>query len=83
MYIITFIQIIGKLELNVIFWILTIWSPTISAIIVTGLIKGRSGIKNLLKKLLIWKFSYKWYLAAIVITLAPLTVAIFYTYIWW
>ena len=38
------------------------YGPTISAIIVEKITNGNQGIKELLKKLLIWKVHFKWYL---------------------
>ena len=48
------------------FWALPgAWGPTISAILVTWIHEGKTGVKQLLKKLLIWRASYKYYLFAI------------------
>ncbi|MFX0002424.1 MAG: CPBP family intramembrane glutamic endopeptidase [Promethearchaeota archaeon] len=61
-----------------ILWILTAWSPTISAIIVSGFIGGWSEIKKLLGGFLKWKVSIKWYLAGFLLMIAPLVFAGFY-----
>lgn len=48
------------------FWALPgAWGPTISAILVTWMHDGKTGVKQLLKKLLIWRVSIKYYLFAI------------------
>ena len=48
------------------FWALPgAWGPTISAILVTWMHEGKTGVKQLLKKLLIWRISVKYYLFAI------------------
>lgn len=71
----------GVLSFNVpgfILWILMIFSPTISAITVTGIINGRTGIKTLLKGFSIWKVGLIWYFAASLFLIAPLIAGIFY-----
>lgn len=48
------------------FWALPgAWGPTFSAILVTWINEGKMGVKQLLKKLLIWRVSFKYYLFAI------------------
>ncbi|MEQ9168707.1 MAG: CPBP family intramembrane glutamic endopeptidase [Fulvivirga sp.] len=48
------------------FWALPgAWGPTISAIFVTWIHDGKASVKQLLKKLLIWRVSIKYYLFAI------------------
>lgn len=48
------------------FWVLPgAWGPTIAAIILTYAEHGKSGIKKLLRKLLIWKIPFRYYLFAI------------------
>lgn len=48
------------------FWALPgAWGPTISAILVTWFHEGKTGVKQLLKKLLIWRLPVKYYLFAI------------------
>lgn len=44
------------------------FGPTLSAFIVTWLVYSKTGISNLMKRLLMWKVNYKWYLLAIFIT---------------
>jgi CAAX protease family protein len=41
------------------------WMPGLAAILVTGAISGRSGIKTLLGRLLIWRLGLRWYLVPI------------------
>jgi membrane protease YdiL (CAAX protease family) len=57
---------------QIIYWIITAWSPTISALILSGIIGGIKGIGNLLKGFLKWKISFKWYLAAFILMIGPL-----------
>ncbi|TPN86926.1 CPBP family intramembrane glutamic endopeptidase [Aquimarina algicola] len=48
------------------FWVLLgAWGPTIAALILTYRKKGKKGIRKLLKKILIWKVKFKYYLFAI------------------
>jgi membrane protease YdiL (CAAX protease family) len=57
---------------------LGVFSPTISAIIVSGLIGGWTEIKKLLKGYLKWKVNYKWYLAGFFLMIGPLIFTLFY-----
>ncbi|MFX1420475.1 MAG: CPBP family intramembrane glutamic endopeptidase [Promethearchaeota archaeon] len=84
-YLIMILAVITRLLIPIIMpdpmlWILTAWSPTISAIIVSGLIGGWSEIKKLLKGFLIWKIGIKWYLAGFLLMIAPLIFAMFYIF---
>lgn len=61
---------VGLLNLNIpseIIW-LAEFGPSLSAIIITALIYGRTGTTSLLKRLLMWKTSIKWYFFAILVT---------------
>jgi hypothetical protein len=40
------------------------YGPTFAALIMAGILQGRSGIKALLKKYLIWRVDFRWYLVA-------------------
>ncbi|NNL16984.1 MAG: CPBP family intramembrane metalloprotease [Flavobacteriaceae bacterium] len=52
------------------------YGPTISAIIVEKITNGNRGIKELLKKLLVWKVHIKWYLFIFFIPILLYTVAV-------
>ena len=41
------------------------WMPGLAAVLVTGAINGRSGIRTLLGRLLIWRLGIRWYLVPI------------------
>ena len=41
------------------------WGPGLAAIIVTGAVSGRAGVKNLFRRYLIWRVSLGWYLIAL------------------
>src|SRR5947207_11158256 len=41
------------------------WMPGLAAILVTGAMTGRSGIRTLLGRLLIWRLGFRWYLVPI------------------
>ena len=60
------------------FIIITIWSPTISAIIVSAFIGGWLEIKKLLKGYIRWKVGIKWYIAGFLLLIGPLIFAGFY-----
>ncbi len=63
---------------EILYWILSAWSPTISAIFISGLSGGWNQIKSLLKGFLKWRVGIKWYLAAFFIMLGPLAFALIY-----
>jgi len=80
-YLLIIISVILRLYANMhfaLYWILSAWSPTISAIIISGIIGGWSEIKKLLSGFLRWKVSIKWYLAACLLFIVPLIFAGFY-----
>lgn len=41
------------------------WGPGLAAIIVVGALRGKTGIKNLFRRYLIWRVSIGWYLIAL------------------
>ena len=45
------------------------FAPTVAAIMMTGILEGKPGVKKLLAKLLIWRVGFRWWLAAFL--LAP------------
>jgi len=62
----------------ILFTIVTIWSPTISAIIVSAFIGGWKEIKKLLKGYIRWRVAIKWYIAGFLLMIGPLIFAGFY-----
>jgi CAAX protease family protein len=44
--------------------ILTGWAPGIAAIVITTIVMGRAGIRELLKRFLVWRVGVQWYLTA-------------------
>lgn len=44
--------------------ILTGWAPGIAAIVITTIMMGRAGIRELLKRFLVWRVGVQWYLVA-------------------
>jgi len=69
---------LGRAFPEVLYWFISYWSPTISAITISGLIGGWNQIKSLIKGVLKWRVGLKWYLAAFLIMLAPLLFALIY-----
>ncbi len=70
-----------KLFLNVddfVYQAISIWSPTISAVILSGLLGGMPAVGKLLRGFTIWRVNYKWYLAAMFLFIGPLIFALFY-----
>lgn len=59
-------------------WFLNAFSPTISALILSGIIGGWREVKHLLSGFTRWKVGLRWYLAAAYLFLGPLTVALIY-----
>ena len=58
--------------------IIMIWSPTISAIIISGLIGGWKELKKLLGGFLKWKVGLTWYFAGFLLMIGPLIFAAIY-----
>lgn len=56
----------GKVSITNPLFILAVYAPGISAIVVTGVIDGAEGIRRLLGKFLRWRFGIRWYLAILV-----------------
>lgn len=90
MIIFALIQIIFKIPsftlyyynlISFLIWVFMVFSPTIAAVMITGIVNGVSGIKKLLKGFLIWNVNYRWYLAAFLLILVPLIVGFFYSLI--
>ncbi|WP_321299850.1 type II CAAX endopeptidase family protein [uncultured Sphaerochaeta sp.] len=52
------------------------FGPTISALLITGITKGRSGLKELLTKVLIWKVSLFWYVFSLFSTLGAILLSL-------
>ena len=52
------------------------YGPTMAALLMTYALKGRTGIRDLLAKLLIWRVRWKWYLFVILVPIALLILAI-------
>lgn len=59
-------------------WFLAIFSPTISALTVSGIIGGLDEIKRLLAGLTRWRVGFFWYFAAAFLFLAPLGITLIY-----
>jgi membrane protease YdiL (CAAX protease family) len=44
--------------------ILTGWAPGIAAVVITTIVAGRAGVRELLRRFLIWRVGIQWYLTA-------------------
>lgn len=60
-----FSQGIISVQLPEILEIFTGWSPAIAALIVSGILAGRSGIRDVFGRFLIWRVGFRWYLVGI------------------
>lgn len=69
---------LGHVFPEFLFWFLSFWSPTLSALIVSGLIGGWTQIKSWLKGFTRWRVGIQWYFAAFFIMLGPLLIALVY-----
>ena len=54
--------------------LLAIWGPTLSALLLTGLISGKAGLRDLLSRLLRWRVGVQWY-AFVLLIWAAITLA--------
>jgi membrane protease YdiL (CAAX protease family) len=50
--------------------VLTGWAPGLAAVLISAIIAGRAGVRDLLRRFLIWKVGFQWYLLALFL-LAP------------
>ena len=58
-------QGIVSAPLPVFFEILTGWAPGISAILISAVVAGRTGVRELLGRFLIWRVDFRWYLVGL------------------
>lgn len=85
-YAISYIAVFGFIRLNPgqpmvewsLVWLTFIFSPTISAILVSWVIGGWPEVKDLLSGFARWKVGVRWYLAAGFLLLGPFAVALVY-----
>jgi membrane protease YdiL (CAAX protease family) len=59
-------------------WFLFIFSPSISAIVVSWIVGGVSQVKRLLSGFTRWRIGSRWYLAALFLFLGPLVIVLVY-----
>jgi membrane protease YdiL (CAAX protease family) len=59
-------------------WLLSVFSPTLSALIVSWLTGGVAAVKELLAGFGRWRVGWKWYLAAGFLLLGPMAIALTY-----
>nr|WP_319777352.1 hypothetical protein [uncultured Sphaerochaeta sp.] len=52
------------------------FGPTISALLITGITKGSSGLKELFAKVLIWKVHIFWYVFSLFSTLGAIVLSL-------
>ena len=82
-YLITIISVViiyfgTNVSIDFIFFYISIWSPTISAMIIAGFIGGWPEIKKLLSGFLKWKVGGFWYFAGFFLMIGPLVFTGFY-----
>jgi len=63
---------------SVLVWALGIFNPTISGLIVSGIIGGWSEVKRLLAGITRWKVGLRWYFWAAFLLLGPMVIALVY-----
>jgi membrane protease YdiL (CAAX protease family) len=63
---------------HAVFFFTAVFSPTIAAVLVTAVTRGRPGITSLLSGLLRWRIGWRWYLAASVFFLGALALSLAY-----
>jgi uncharacterized protein len=66
-------------RLPMLLWIPGGYGPTFAALIVTGVLTGKTGIRTLLKRLLIWRVGWPWYAVALFssVVLSTITVLLY------
>lgn len=58
------------------------WGLSLAALILTGLTEGRQAVLTLLKRFLIWRVSWKWYLAAFLLYPVIFSTAVLLNALW-
>jgi membrane protease YdiL (CAAX protease family) len=58
--------VFGPVSISNPLFILAVYAPSISAIIMTGLLDGTAGIRRLLARLVQWRIGLRWYLAILI-----------------
>jgi membrane protease YdiL (CAAX protease family) len=67
--------VLGILGLRSLWWFLPgAFGPPVAAVIVTGLLEGRPGVRAFLRRFVVWRVGVRWYLLALVAL--PLLVAL-------
>ena len=59
-------------------WFFSVFSPSISALIIAAVIGGRSEVKRLLSGFTRWKVGLRWYFAAAFLFIGPLLITLIY-----
>ena len=59
-------------------WFFSVFSPSISALIITAVIGGKAAVKRLLSGFTRWKVDLQWYLAAAFLFIGPLVITLIY-----
>lgn len=81
-YTLMYIAVFGAKWLEIPFfgpvWFIAIFSPTISALLLSYIIGGMPAVKKLLLGYTRWKVGVRWYLAAFMLLLLPLSIALIY-----
>jgi membrane protease YdiL (CAAX protease family) len=57
-------------------YVMMLLGPTISGLLMTGLVSGKAGFRDLASRLLRWRVSAYWYLAALLLSPVPVMVAL-------
>ena len=60
------VRTLGPVAFTNPFLFVAVWSPTLSAILVAGLVDGRRGLRDLFGRLLRWRIGWQWYAVAVV-----------------
>jgi len=74
----TFSSLWFKIPYPGVIWFISIFSPTLSALIISALSGGLPAVKQLLQGYTRWKVGMRWYLGALMLLLLPLGIALVY-----
>jgi len=64
-YALAWILIPLVVSVSLFFGLLALFVPTFAALVVTAITDGKAGVKNLLRRVVLWRVGFKWYVVAI------------------
>lgn len=64
-YALAWVLIVLAASVSLVFGFLALFGPTAAALIVAGVAEGKAGVTDLLRRVVLWRVGFKWYVVAI------------------